>query len=207
MIQAVLFDFGNVIGFFDHRRATRRFAPLSRLGEDEMYSIIYDGELEHRFESGMMAGDEFIAEVIGLIGYRGEPAQFRADFVEIFTRNPPVIGLIPRLKSRYRLVLASNTNPLHSAHFRVTFADVLQHFDALGMSFEAKVRKPAPGFFLHCFKLAGCQPEECVFIDDIEANVDGARAVGAQTVHYHPTTDLAAELTRLGVTLDASTPR
>ncbi|MFL5327709.1 MAG: HAD family hydrolase [Gemmataceae bacterium] len=205
MIRAILFDFGNVVGFFDHRRATKRFAPAAKLSEDEMFDQIYSNHLEHEFESGRMSADEFVAHVTNMIGYDKSHEEFQTAFVDIFTPNPPVMALIPRLKPRYKLVLASNTNELHSAHFRATYADVLRHFDALGMSFEAGVRKPDPEFYRYCARLAGVAPSECLFIDDVEANVEGARAVGMQAIQYSPDIDLAFELARHGVELAPTT--
>jgi HAD superfamily hydrolase (TIGR01509 family) len=199
VIRAILFDFGNVIGFFDHRHATRRFAPVSTMAEGEMLPALYNGPLEHEFESGRMAADEFVAHAIELIGYRDSPKQFRRHFVDIFTPNPPVIELIPRLKPTHRIVLASNTNMLHSAHFRETYADVLWHFDALGMSFQAGVRKPAAEFFAYVAKLACTTPAECLFIDDVAMNVEEARAVGMKAIQYSPEVDLIRALAEHGV--------
>ena len=76
------------------------------------------------------------------IGYRGSPEQFRSAFEAIFTPNREVCALIPRFAKRYKLVLASNTNEIHSQHFRRTYRDVLSHFSALGLSHEAGARKP-----------------------------------------------------------------
>ncbi len=202
MIQAILFDFGNVIGFFDHRRATKRFAPMSAMSEGEMLEAIYDGQLEHAFESGNITGKEFLHQVRDLIGYRGTIEDLHAGFVDIFTPNPPVQSLIPALAKRYRLVLASNTNDLHSTKYLQTFADTLKHFHALGMSWQAGVRKPRAEFFQYCLRLAGCEAAEAVFVDDVEVNIDGAAAVGIHCVHYEPGMNLAAELKQVGVSVD-----
>jgi putative hydrolase of the HAD superfamily len=46
------------------------------------------------------------------------------------------------------------------------------------------MRKPEPRIFLHVTGLLGLEPAECVFIDDIEANVQAAEAVGITGVHH-----------------------
>ena len=199
MIRAILFDFGNVIGFYDHRRATRRFAPLAGMPEGEMLEAIYDGQLEHDFESGTISGDEFLQKVSDLIDFRGRLDVLRDGFVDIFTPNVPVIQLIPKLAERYRLVLASNTNELHSAKYVQSFADTLKHFTALGMSWQAGVRKPKAEFFQYCLRLADCHPAEAVFVDDVEENVEGAAAIGIDGILYEPGMDLAAELRQFGI--------
>jgi len=207
LIRAILFDFGNVIAFFDHRRATRRFAELSDRGQDEMYAAIYDNNLEHDFESGRINVHEFVGRVMELIEYRGRPEQLSSKFIDIFTPNPSVIAVIPRLRPRYRLVVASNTNPLHYHHYREQFADTLAHFDAFAVSFEAGVRKPAAGYFDYAVRLSGCRADECLFIDDMALNVAGAKSSGLHGLVYHPGLDLPRALTEFGVELNRAGSR
>jgi putative hydrolase of the HAD superfamily len=120
-------------------------------------------------------------------------------WADIFRPNLEVCALLPVLKPRFRLLLGSNTNELHSRQFRRQFADHFRYLDALVLSHEVGVRKPQAGFFRHCQKLAGCGPEECLFIDDLPANVAGARTLGWQGIVYTGIEDLRAELKALGV--------
>ncbi len=55
-------------------------------------------------------------------------------------------------------------------------ADFPGLFDAVVISGEVGMRKPEEGIFLHAAQALGLAPAECVFIDDMEANV--AAAVG-----------------------------
>jgi putative hydrolase of the HAD superfamily len=75
----------------------------------------------------------------------------------------------------------------------------LRHFDALVLSHEIGVRKPKAGFFQHCQGLSGCAAEECLFIDDLPANVGGAQALGWQGIVYTPGNDLRQRLAALGI--------
>ncbi|MBX7102972.1 MAG: HAD family phosphatase [Gemmataceae bacterium] len=201
MIRALLFDFGNVLGYFDHRRATRRFAARAAMSDGDMLRAIYDGSLERDFESGRITGMEFLSQVRELIGYSGPLDDLQSEFVDIFTPNTPILELLPSLARRYRLVLASNTNELHAEHFCRTFDEHLRHFHALGMSWKAGVRKPDAPFFEYCLGLAECSPDEAVFVDDLPANVAGAESAGIRGIVYRPGTNLMLELNRLGVNL------
>ena len=109
--------------------------------------------------------------------------------------------MVPRLKPQYRLLMGSNTNELHSRHFLQQFAETVRHFDGLVLSHEVGFRKPRPEFFRHAERLAECGAAECLFIDDLPANVAGARALGWQGIVYARDTDLPAELAKLGVRL------
>jgi glucose-1-phosphatase len=198
-MRTILFDFGNVIAHFDHRRATRKFAPQTDLTEVEVFDAIYNTALEEEFELGNINGDEFVHAACAVIGYRDTHARFRQDFVDIFTANPDIISLIPKLKPNYRLVLASNSNELHAEHIEKKFADTLKLFDALGYSFRAGGRKPHPSFYTHCQTLTGAEPGECLFIDDIMTHVEAAQAFGWQAIHFTSAADLVRDLRRVGI--------
>jgi glucose-1-phosphatase len=198
-MHTLFFDFGNVLGYFDNHIAVRQFVRHCDLDEAAYFAALYDTALEDDFESGRVSADEFIRRACTAIKYRGTPDQFRKTFQDIFRRNPAVCDLIPRLADRYRLVLASNTNEIHSAQFRRTFADVLRHFAALGLSHEAGTRKPHRRFYEHCQALAGCSPGECLFIDDLPANVAAARAFGWRAIQYADHAEFVVQLRKLGI--------
>ena len=76
-------------------------------------------------------------------------------------------------------------------------------FDAVVISSEVGMRKPEPRIFLHAAGLLGLDPQECIFIDDIEANIVAAEQLGFTGVLHDAadgTAERVAEL--LGVRLD-----
>ncbi len=194
MIKAIVFDFGNVIGFFDHHRATRRLAEHCGLSAEEIYRRVYGAVLEDDYESGRLSSVQYMERVRQLCGLHCSDDFFRDAYGDIFWPNQRVCDLLPKLKQRYRLLLGSNTNELHARWFRRQFADVLQSFDAIVLSYEIGTRKPRPEFFHHCQRLAGCAPNECLFIDDLASNVAGALAFGWQGVVYADAPQLEKEL-------------
>ena len=76
---------------------------------------------------------------------------------------------------------------------------MLSHFDGLVLSCKIQVRKPHAGFFQHCVSLAGCQAEECLFIDDMPVNISGAQAVGLKGLVYEPLGELPQRLRSFGI--------
>jgi putative hydrolase of the HAD superfamily len=193
-VRAICFDFGNVIGFFDHFKAFAKLAPYTAWSSRRIYDEIYSGQLEDDLESGRLSVDDFLAEMMRRTEMTCDVDFVKAACADIFTPNPEVCELIPRLAKRYRIVLGSNTSGLHSVQFRKQFADVLGHFHAEVLSCEAGVRKPKAGFFERCAAEAGCALGECVFIDDLPANIAGATAAGMRGLVYRPNENLAATL-------------
>ncbi len=201
-MQALIFDFGNVIGFFDHARTLKRLEPFTDMSAKEMFATVYQDQLEDDFESGRLGADEFLTAFRDLCRLRCDNKFLTAAIGDIFEPNPEICGLIPRLKKRYRILLGSNTNTIHSAHFQRQFAEILGSFDAIVLSHEIGVRKPRAGFFRHCQQLAGCPADECLFIDDLPANIAGAAAAGLRGLVYKPGGNFVAQLLQMGIAVD-----
>jgi putative hydrolase of the HAD superfamily len=68
-------------------------------------------------------------------------------------------------------------------------------FDAVVISAEVGMRKPEPRIFRHAAELLGVRPEECVFVDDIQANITAAEQLGFTGVLHR---SAAATAERLG---------
>jgi FMN phosphatase YigB (HAD superfamily) len=199
-MRTIVLDFGNVVAFFDHRRAVSRLARFTDMPPTELTLQLYGGEIESEYECGRLSTAEYVraAKLNGRLTCTD--AEFLAAFVDIFWRNDAVCALIPRLAGRYRLVLASNTNQAHFAKFREQFADVLVHFDHLVTSFDAGARKPHAEFFAYAQQFANADPGECMFIDDLPVNVEAAKKQGWKGIAYRPGDELTGELAMAGVT-------
>jgi HAD superfamily hydrolase (TIGR01509 family) len=72
-------------------------------------------------------------------------------------------------------------------------------FDLIVVSGEEKVMKPDPAIYTLTLARLGRQPEEAVFVDDFAHNIEAAQQLGLATIHFHPDTNVPAELARLGV--------
>ncbi len=204
----LIFDFGNVVGFFDYLRACDRLAgPLGITGtalRDRLLDRGFDDWLV-AFESGRIGPEAFASRVMEAAGVRLEHDQFVRAWEDIFWPNEPVGELIAALKaSDYRVFLGSNTNILHATFYRRQFAPTLDLLDGLILSYEVGQMKPARAFFDACVAAAGVPPASCLFIDDIEENVEGARQAGLVGIHYQETPLLLNELRRLGI--ETTTP-
>jgi glucose-1-phosphatase len=204
---ALIFDFGNVVAFFDFTRACDRWGPGVGLSGQALLERVRGAgftPLLQDYERGAMVSHDFARAFCELAGLSVAFEDFAPAWSDIFRLNEPVAGLVGRLKGEgYTLVLGSNTNELHATRFRDQFAETLRHFDALVLSYEVRHIKPSAGFYLACATAAGAEPAECVFIDDMPENVEGARSAGLSGVLYRDTPDLIRELHGLGVEVEA----
>jgi putative hydrolase of the HAD superfamily len=200
-IKTLVFDFGNVLGLFDHRIVVERLSRLANLPPQMIRRWLLTEELEDAYESGRLSTAELLQYGRRTCGFRCSDDELRLAIADMFWRNDAVCDLLPGLKDRYRLLLLSNTNEIHSKHFRRQFADDLRFFDAMVLSHEVGIRKPHPDVYGHCLKLAACAPSECVFIDDLPANITAARACGWHGIVYTSIENLRRDFAELGVQL------
>ena len=75
----------------------------------------------------------------------------------------------------------------------------LARFSGAIVSGDERLLKPDPAIYRLLLSRYGLEAEACLFVDDSVANVEGARAVGMQALHYQEPVDLGAELRRLGL--------
>ncbi len=70
-------------------------------------------------------------------------------------------------------------------------------FDAVVISGEVGMRKPEPRIFLHAAQMLNLEPAECIFIDDIQANVTAAEQAGFTGVLHTGAASTAERLSEL----------
>jgi len=199
MIKTILFDFGNVLGFFDHQRAIAKLQQYTPLPPAELMLNLYGGELEVAYERGQIGTERYFEIAREDSQLTCSLEMFVDAFVDIFTENTAVTRLIPELAKRYRLLLASNTNEAHCSKFRSQFADVLRHFHHLVVSHEVGSRKPHRLYFEYCQSHAGCEPEECLFIDDLPSHIHAAETFGWHGIVLTPGVNLVERLREHGI--------
>jgi len=202
MTKTIFFDFGNVVGFFDHGRAVARLAAFTEMPAVELALALYGGPVADDYECGKLATAEYVREALLNGRLSCTAADFLDCYTDIFWPNPEVCDLIPFLKPHHRLVLASNTNDAHYARFGRDFAAVLGHFDHLVVSHHATARKPHPEFFAYAQHFAEAAPAECLFVDDLPVNVEAAELAGWRGIVYRADGTLAEKLRAAGVQFD-----
>jgi FMN phosphatase YigB (HAD superfamily) len=202
MIKTIIFDFGNVIGFFSHRLASGRLGYYAGIPAETMHAFLFGGGIEDDIDSGKVSVAELIKKVRDKFPIRCADHLLELALADMFWPNREVCQLIPSLKDRYRLLLGSNTNELHTRRFKKQFAETLAHFDDLILSFEIGVCKPDAKFFEHCQSLCQAEPAECLFIDDMPANIAAAQSFGWNGILYQGYPDLKERMETLGIVTD-----
>jgi glucose-1-phosphatase len=199
VIRAILFDLGNTIVPFDFRRAYARLEHLCPYPAAEIPKRLARSDLVQRFETGAVEPEEFVRHFCAELGLQMTYAEFCELWSSIFLPDTLIPeSLLVSLATRYCLVLVSNTNAIHFEMVRGSYS-LLRHFHALVLSHEVGAAKPSPRIYLEAIAQAGCNPGECVFIDDLAVCVEGARREGMEAVQFESLSQLERDLRARGV--------
>jgi epoxide hydrolase-like predicted phosphatase len=199
-VRAVIFDFGMVISTFDVDRFLRNLTPYTGKSILELRHVLAAVKgIVVEYETGRLSTEEFIDRVFAATDLPLTRDQFRIAYNDIFTPITSTHDLIRRLKPSYRLGLLSNTSEWHFEH-AIKTVDVFRLFDAVTLSFEVKALKPAATIYQDMLSKLGVPAKECVYIDDIQENVEAARDLGMHALRYTGYDRLVADLRAAGVT-------
>ncbi|MEI6085451.1 MAG: HAD family phosphatase, partial [Verrucomicrobiota bacterium] len=128
----------------------------------------------------------------------GDYEEFAFIYSDIFEPIPLMIELAQSLATRRPRLILSNTNVIHADFFLERYPWI-NDFDGVILSHEVGLLKPAAAIYELAVKQTGVPAARVVFIDDLSANVQGARAAGLQAIHHQSPEQTRAELTKLGV--------
>ncbi len=197
-IQAVVFDLGNVLLPFNWDAAADRFCARCGCRRRQLDDFIVTTPFVNHLALGKMTKEKFCQTLTTEFGFPGGYDEFAVLWSDIFTEDPAMIGLAAALKGRYRRFILSNTNAIH-IEFIFSRFPFLHDFEGHIFSHEVGLEKPDPAIYAVTARKFGLTPARTVFIDDLLANIEAARAAGWHGIHHRSATPTRQELTKLGV--------
>lgn len=198
MIQAFIFDIGNVLLHFDFAPAVEHFRTHSQIPFEAAHDELERVKLS--YERGGLSTDAFIDEIGSVLGYQGTREEFVEAYQNIFTPIEATHQLAASLSAHYPLYLLSNTSQLHVDFFEREYS-VFQYFSGSVYSHLVNLSKPEPGIYQLTLERFQLDPARTVFIDDLPANIAAGREAGLHAIQYdfHNHQDLISSLKQLGV--------
>jgi putative hydrolase of the HAD superfamily len=195
------FDLGNVLLFFDHRRACRQLADLTGVDAQRIWDLLFASGVELDYEAGRISSREVYERFLRETGASLDFDAFARAASDIFEVNVPVKTILAQLAfCGYRMGVLSNTNEMHWRLLTDGRYSLMPGvFEQLVLSYEVGAVKPQPAIFQAAVERAGVAPQEIFYVDDIPGHVAGARAVGLDAVQFIDAPDLASQLRQRGV--------
>jgi 2-haloacid dehalogenase len=198
--RAAIFDLGGVLIDWDPRHVYRQLFPDDADGMERFLAATVSAEWNRQVDRGRSfqeAIDELKAD---------HPDQ--ADLIQAYRdRWPEMLGdvdagtaeILRDLRHRgLRLFALSNWAAETFAIARGMIAE-LALFEDILISGEARLLKPEAEMFELACRRFGVALAEAFFVDDIPANVEGARAAGLTAIQFTDSRALRQELERLEV--------
>ncbi len=195
MVKNLLFDLGGVIMNIRRQNAVD---ALIKIGMADADSFLGDYAQQGPFlklEEGAISESEFRNEIRVLIPVDVTDEQIDDAFCHFLLGIPKYrLDALENLHKSYKIYMLSNTNSIMwnsviSDEFKKAGHDINYYFDGLVTSFEAKCVKPDAKIFNSVVENFNIKPEETIFFDDSQANIDAAAALGFKTAYVMPGTE------------------
>jgi putative hydrolase of the HAD superfamily len=148
-------------------------------------------------ERGRLTEREFVGLIEESLGGGRRLADFRDTYFAHVHRNEPMIAFMRELRDRgLRMALLTNNIREWEPQWKAKLPELDEVFEVVVDSAFEGVRKPEPEIYeLTVARLAdGLAPSDCVFVDDTDVNVEGARTVGMRAVHFRENGQARAEI-------------
>jgi putative hydrolase of the HAD superfamily len=187
-IKAIIFDYGGVLCKKQSIDDINKMADILKISSDSLIKSYL--KFRHELDRGVIDDivywnkimldnklnpDDKIAKQLSEIDIK---SWSNIDFV--------MIDYIKNIKEKTKVKTAVLSNMIYSClKYLNKNYDLFKMFDVLTFSCDLKLIKPEKEIYLRCAKDLGLKPEECLFIDDLEVNINGAKDLGFNVIHYN----------------------
>ncbi len=197
-IKNIVFDLGNVLLNLDFDASIQAFQKIGLKTDVLDRKQAYSDPVFYELEVGKITPFEFRKRVRHLLKNQKLTNQQIDDAWSAMILDIPAnrVEMIQKLKQKYKVYLFSNTNQIHISKLHKEFKK--QHgieFPSLFVkdyySYEIHERKPDLISYEKVIELSGINPEESLFVDDLEKNIEGAQKAGLKTLLHNVNNEIA----------------
>jgi putative hydrolase of the HAD superfamily len=192
-VEVVISDFGGVLtsplvqsfmAFQDETGISGETLghAMQRIGEADGEHPLFELERGRVSEADFL--ERMADELEPELGHRPEMHRFSEIYFDALQPNEPMIELMRELRGAgHRMALLTNNVREWEPLWR-SMLPVDEIFELVIDSAFVGCRKPEPEIYEITLERLGVEPQRCLFVDDVEANCDGARALGLTAVHF-----------------------
>ncbi|TXN31335.1 HAD family hydrolase [Lacisediminihabitans profunda] len=198
--RVVVFDYGEVISHSPSERDRADLLAVAGVSDEAFWPPYW----EHRdgLDQGRTSIRDYWRLVASDLGVEWSEATIHelwvADFTGWLSVNPATFEVIADLHDGgTRVALLSNAGFDFASPFR--FSPMARFFERMFISAELSTIKPNPEIYLEVARELGITPQQMVFIDNKQVNVDGAEALGITGHHFIGAAELRTFLESLSV--------
>ena len=207
-LRAVIFDYGMVLTGKPSAEAHDAMLRITGLPHEEFEKVYWADR--HAYDEGKLTGLQFWQNLI-------RDAKLNLDAAAIdelnlwdarmwTVQNPAMLAWQKQLKERgLRTAILSNMGDTVLANIEREF-DWLPQFDVLVWSYQHNMAKPDPAIYKLTLDRLETKPEETLFIDDKQPNIDAAHALGIVGILFTTVERLREQIIEQGLDKDLPLP-
>jgi putative hydrolase of the HAD superfamily len=195
-LNAVILDYGEVLC---HRASDEEFNRLAKVfGADKnSFRALWEKD-RGAYDRGDITAEAYWTALAKDAGAGIDAEQLEQIYewdIEMWANvNARMVAWLGQLRQGgIKTGLLSNMHPAMISHLRENF-DWLDLFDFKTFSAEVRLIKPDAAIYEHTLRGLGVKPEETLFVDDREINVQAARELGIRAVRFQSIEQLREEL-------------
>jgi len=184
MIKGVVFDVGGVLLRTHDQSGRRTWETRLGLKAGSLAGLVFDSKLGRKAQLGQASLEEVWTWVADHLGLSPEElAALKRDFWAGDRLDRELCDYIRGLRSRFRTGMLSN-NWARDGRAMAQELGIANCFDIFVTSAEVGVMKPDPRIYYVALERLGVSPPQAIFVDDFIENVEAARQLGMQGVHF-----------------------
>lgn len=198
--RALLFDLGGVLLELHGERSFAYWAARAGCASEGLRARFVQDAAYHAFERGEIDAAEYFAALSAGLGIALTHVEWLAGWNAMLGEPfAELTDIVQALHGRLPLYLFSNTNAAHHAAWQPRCAPLLSSFSGCFLSHELGLRKPDAAAFTAVVARIGVPAEAVLFVDDLEANVQGARSAGLAATLVQTPAELRIALRAAGL--------
>lgn len=200
MITTVIFDLGGVVFSPDWDKINESVIKETGI------SIFKPKNLDKDYHKELNLGNITEEQYFDLLKKVANKEEFHTkDLIKIYQKyyekytyvDDRIISLLNLLKKKYLLVCVTDTNPVHA---RINESrGIFKLFNHHLVSFNNGFLKSDVGAFQKILHKINKRPEECLFIDDYDANLNEANKIGIKTLKFENYEKLISNMKDVGI--------
>ena len=203
MIKTIFFDIGGVL-LDIHPEKTFQYIGDCIDIERSVIEKMFPWGVHDEYEKGLLSNREWYVAVKESLPQPCclKESDFWRGWSLLLGKEKETLNILKHLRSEYDIWLLSNTNPKHiqdEIKNRYTFPKLV---DGTIYSFDVGCRKPDEDIYRIAMKNANVNdPRDCLFIDDLVENVQAARNLGINAIHFKSIEKLKIEINDMGLNI------
>lgn len=203
MIKNIIFDVGRVLVKWEPQKTMKELG-MTETEIEAVSDALFNSGLWNETDRSVIPDEEIFRQFV-------ERAPEQEKNIRLFWENLDkaivqfdyVLPWIKALKKAgYRIYILSNYGKWTYDSTKDNALSFLSEVDGAIFSYEIKIIKPDIRIYQALLEKYNLNPKECVFMDDLEANIDGAKEAGINGIVFKSKEDAVEQLKEYGVSCE-----